>query len=141
MELDLLKTPGPTITALTAPFWLAAQEGRLSIQRCETCEKGVFYPRNICPHCWGNRLTWVDTSGWGRLKSYSIVYKPGHPGWLPIAPYIVGLVELDEGPTMLSLILHAANEPPQVDSPMMVTPTRIGGRTLPAFQQTKACRV
>lgn len=135
MDLDLLKTPGPTITVLTAPFWKAAEEGRLIIQRCEACDKAVFYPRNICPHCWSDRLVWKDASGRGRLKSFSIVHKPGHPGWLPIAPYAVGLVELEEGPTMLSFILRAPQEELVVGTPMDITPTRISGRTLPAFRQ------
>ena len=81
MDLDLLKIPGPTITALTAPFWAAAQEGRLSIQHCEDCDNAVFYPRALCPHCWSERLVWKDASGRGRLKSFSVVHKPGHPGW------------------------------------------------------------
>ncbi|MEW6630656.1 MAG: zinc ribbon domain-containing protein [Pseudomonadota bacterium] len=133
VDLDALKTPGPTITALTAPFWEAAAEGRLKIQRCEDCGKAVFYPRPICPHCWSARLVWVEASGKGRLKSFSEVHKPGHPGWLPAAPYVVGLVELAEGPTMLSLIL-AGTQPLRVGGMLQLAPTATGGRVLPAFK-------
>lgn len=133
VDLDLLKTPGPTITTLTAPFWQAASEGRLVIQSCEACGKAVFYPRPICPHCWSNRLVWREASGRGRLKSFSVVHKPGHPGWLPAAPYVVGLVELEEGPTMLSFIV-AEEAACAVGQPLVLAPTRIGGRTLPAFR-------
>ncbi|HSX75788.1 MAG TPA: OB-fold domain-containing protein [Shinella sp.] len=135
MDLDLLKIPGPTITALTAPFWAAAQEGRLSIQHCEDCDNAVFYPRALCPHCWSERLVWKDASGRGRLKSFSVVHKPGHPGWAPIAPYAVGLVELEEGPTLLSFILRGAGEDLTIGKAVEMIPTRIGGRTLPAFRQ------
>ncbi len=135
MDLDLLRTPGPTITALTSPFWKATDEGRLVIQQCEACDKAVFYPRNICPHCWSDRLAWKEASGRGRLKSFSIVHKPGHPGWLPVVPYAVGLVELEEGPTMLSFILRKHDEALAVGKPVALIPTRIGGRTLPAFRQ------
>ncbi|WLS10641.1 OB-fold domain-containing protein (plasmid) [Shinella sumterensis] len=138
MDLDLLKTPGPTITALTAPFWAAAEEGRLSMQHCEDCESAIFYPRPICPHCWSQRLVWRDGSGRGRLKSFTIVQKPGHPGWIPVAPYAVGLVELEEGPTMLSFILRDNQEELAIGSPVEMIPTRIGGRTLPAFRQTQS---
>ncbi|WP_244483362.1 OB-fold domain-containing protein [Mesorhizobium sp. 1M-11] len=133
MDLDTLNIAGPTITTLTAPFWDAASRGRLCIQRCEACDKAVFYPRPICPHCWSRRLVWRDASGKGRLKSFSLVHKPGHAGWVPAAPYLVGLVELDEGPTMLSFILTGARAP-EVGDPLLLAPTQIGGRMLPAFK-------
>lgn len=140
VDLNALKTAGPTITVLTKPFWDAAAEGRLKIQRCEDCGKAVFYPRPICPHCWSKRLVWLDASGKGRLKSFSEVRKPGHPGWLPAAPYVVGLVKLVEGPTMLSFILPGARAP-SVGDALQLAPTAIGGRILPAFKQVEPATV
>lgn len=64
----------------------------------------MFYPRGHYTRCWSDDLRWNDASGLGVVKSFSHVHKPGHPGWKPAAPYIVILVELDEGPTMLSLL-------------------------------------
>lgn len=128
--LASLTVPGPTIIPLTAPFWQAAAQGRLLIQRCGACQQAVFYPREICPHCWADALDWTEASGKGQLKSFSIIAKPGHPGWQPAAPYAVGLVALAEGPTMLSLILCEA---PKVGMPLTLAPTDIGGRILPAF--------
>lgn len=138
MDFNLLKTPAPTITALTEPFWDAAQAGKLIIQHCESCDISVFYPRALCPHCWNEHLRWKDASGRGRLKSFSTIHKPGHPGWQPITPYSVGLVELEEGPTMLSLILSTRDEELFVGSPLEMAPTQIGGRTLPAFRLTQS---
>ncbi|MBN9045323.1 MAG: OB-fold domain-containing protein [Rhizobiales bacterium] len=133
IDLAELKVPGPTQTELTRPFWAAASEGRLLIQRCDDCARAVFYPREICPHCWSANLRWSDASGRGRLKSFSTIHKPGHPGWLPAAPYTVGLVELEEGPTMLSLIL-SDGQGPRVGNRLVMQPTEIGGRVLPAFK-------
>lgn len=130
-DLSDLKVPGPTITQLTAPFWDAAEAGRLHLQHCEACQRAVFYPRRICPHCWSDRLVWREASGRGHLKSFSIVHRPGHPGWAPAAPYVVGLVELAEGPTMLSLVL---DEAPSVGMALRLRPTRVGDRRLPAFE-------
>lgn len=138
MSLDLLRTPAPTITALTAPFWKAAEEGRLSIQHCEECDVHVFYPRPICPHCWSDKLVWKDASGHATLKSFSVVHKPGHPGWLPIVPYTVGMVELEEGPTMLTFILRDAGDELDVGAAVHMVPTRIGGRNMPAFKQSRS---
>lgn len=133
-DLATLNVPGPTVTPLTAPFWQAAAEGRLLIQRCGACCKAVFYPREICPHCWADALSWEDAGGSGRLKSFSIIHKPGHPGWGVATPYTVGLVELTEGPTMLS---HILTEDPQVGMALTLAPTDIGGRVLPCFRQTQ----
>ena len=129
-----LDVPGPTITALTAPFWEAAEKGRLLIQRCEACGEALFYPRAQCPHCWSLRLKWLEASGRGRLKSFSVVHRPGHPGWQPVAPYTVGLVELDEGPTMLSFILPSDSAEHHVSEKLVLAPTRIGSRLMPAFR-------
>jgi uncharacterized OB-fold protein len=137
MDFDLLKTPGPTITALTAPFWEAASQGRLIIQHCDDCGESVFYPRPVCPHCWSDWLRWKDASGSGRLKSFSVIHKPGHPGWQPIAPFTVGLVELAEGPTMLSFIHEPADGNLTVGDPLKLKPTKIAGRVLPAFERIK----
>ena len=132
--LSELNVPGPTKTALTEPFWAAAAEGRLVIQRCAGCGEAVFYPRSLCPHCWSNDLSWVDASGTATLKSYSQVWKPGHPGWLPAAPYYIGLVKLEEGPTMLSHIL-CEREGLAVGDGLEFCPTDIGGRILPCFRK------
>ena len=92
-SLSELNVPGPTVSALTEPFWAAAREGKLLIQRCRACGRAVFYPRGLCPHCWAEALDWEEASGAGRLRSFSLVRKPGHPGWTRAAPYMVGLVE------------------------------------------------
>lgn len=128
-----LDVPGPTITELTRPFWEAAAEGKLLIQRCGSCGRAVFYPRSHCPACWHDGLSWVEASGLGRLKSYSHIYKSGHPGWTSAAPYTVILVELDEGPTMLSHLVDAKDEV-TVGDRLQLRPTSIGGRILPCFE-------
>ncbi|MDD9983628.1 MAG: zinc ribbon domain-containing protein [Gammaproteobacteria bacterium] len=132
-SLSELNVPGPTVTALTEPFWAAAREGRLLIQRCRACGRAVFYPRGLCPHCWAEALDWEEASGAGRLRSFSLVRKPGHPGWTRAAPYMVGLVELREGPTMLSHLLTDGRSV-AVGKSLRFAPTDIGGRILPCFE-------
>jgi uncharacterized protein len=134
-ELSELKVPGPTQIELTSPFWDAASEGRLILQHCLACDRGIFYPREICPHCWSDRLEWRQASGHGRLKTFSRIHRPGHPGWATVAPYVVGLVELDEGPTMLS---HILGTDPKVGDALRFAPTNIGGRVLPCFETVNA---
>ena len=131
-DFSSLSVPGPTRTALTAPFWAAAQEGRLTIQHCDDCRRAVFYPRALCPHCWSNRLRWRDATGRGHLKSFSVVHRPGHPAWSAMAPYTIGLVALEEGPTMLSHILVPFGRL-AVGMPLRVAMTRVGQEVLPFF--------
>lgn len=133
-DLSQLGVAGPIYEPLNQPFWEAAAQGVLKIQRCGACDRHVFYPRPICPHCWADALDWVAVSGRGRLKSYSEIWKPGHPGWIPVAPYLVGLVELDEGPTLLSHILAQDNHV-QIGDRLTLAPTQIGGRVLPCFRK------
>jgi uncharacterized OB-fold protein len=130
---DALDVPGPTETSLTRPFWEAAYDGRLLIQRCSDCGQPVFYPRAICPHCWSDRLKWEVASGEGHLASFSVVWKPGHPGWLPVVPYVVGLVSLSEGPTILSHIL-GPHDAMAVGGEVRFVPTKVGKRILPFFE-------
>ena len=134
--LSELAVPGPTMTALTTPFWAAVEEGRLLIQRCGGCGRAVFYPRAMCPYCWSEDVSWEEASGRGRLKSFSEVWKPGHPGWIPGAPYVVGLVALAEGPVMLSNVLPGGRAVVVGDA-VMFGPTNIGGRVLPCFRVEK----
>ena len=127
-----LSVPGPTTIPLTEPFWAAAEQGLLTTQKCASCGSHVFYPRGRCPNCWADALDWVQVSGKGRLKSFSEVWKPGNPGWIPATPYVVGLVTLDEGPTLLSTIL--CEGVPTVGESLTFVPFNIGGRVLPCFQ-------
>jgi uncharacterized protein len=80
--------------------------GQFQIQRCGDCSKHVFYPRVLCPHCGGTRLSWVRPSGLGTVYSVSIVRrKPGDGG-----DYNVVLVDLAEGVRLLSRVDGIANE-------------------------------
>lgn len=132
-DLSTLNVPGPTQIPLSEPFWEAATLGKLLIQHCTSCGNWVFYPRPICPCCWEDALEWREASGQARLKSFSTIWKPGHPGWLPVAPYVVGLVELVEGPTLLSYILMNEKDP-KIGQALRFAPTNVGGRILPLFE-------
>jgi hypothetical protein len=133
-DLSDLKVAGPIFEPLNQPFWDAAAAGELKVQHCGACNRHVFYPRPICPHCWADALSWVTVSGKGRLKSFSEIWKPGHPGWIPATPYLVGLVQLDEGPTMLSHIASDGGSV-QIGDRLTFAPTNIGGRVLPCFRK------
>lgn len=134
-KLKSLEVPGPTITAVTKPFWDGAARRELLIQQCSDCKKYVFYPRTHCPHCWSNNLDWKAASGKAQLKTYSIVHRPGgHPGWQAIAPYPVAVVELEEGPSMMTQILTDAPESLKMGDQLRVKFVEVNNNWLPFFE-------
>ncbi len=83
-----------------ARYQAALNEGRFLIQRCEGCAKHVFYPRQLCPHCGGASLAWVEPSGNGTVYSTTTVRRKPEAG----GDYDVSLIDLDEGVRMMSRV-------------------------------------
>ena len=102
--------PLPKPTPETRPFWDAAKQHRLVIQACDDCGTRYFYPRPLCPVCLSRRVRWVDASGRARLHTYVINHRP--PRGFPVqAPFVLGIVELEEGPRMMSHIVGVTPDP------------------------------
>ena len=90
------------VSSRPEPFWQACAEGRLTVQRCSACGTHQFYPRPFCLSCEATELTWVDTQGTGTIYSLTTIRIPVTPELAP--PYILALVDLDEGPRLLTNI-------------------------------------
>lgn len=129
--------PEPTVNPITKPFWDEVANHRFTLQQCQDCSEWIFYPRAHCPHCFGSHLVWKEASGKGTLKSWSIVHRAGHPAWQAKAPYVVGVVELEEGPSLLSHILVPSEEL-TYRMPLRVSYEQIGAYTLPFFKKQEA---
>lgn len=97
--------PLPATDPGTEPFWNEAKAHRLTIPRCLDCGKHHFYPRALCPHCHSDRLEWTPVSGRGTVYSYTIARKPAGPVFAADVPYVVALIDLAEGPRMMSTIV------------------------------------
>ncbi len=91
----------PKPTPETAPYWQALAAGRFELPWCLDCGEAHFYPRMLCPHCGSTRLEWRAASGRGQIHTYVINHKPPK-GWTGKVPYVLAVVELDDGPRMLS---------------------------------------
>jgi uncharacterized OB-fold protein len=90
----------------TASFWAAARERRLTVQRCRACGHHQFYPRPHCLSCESADLDWVGVKGTGRIYSMTTTQVQVYPEMVP--PYVVALVDLSEGPRLLTNIVGAA---------------------------------
>lgn len=102
------KSNGPDLSGLpadptTAPFWRAAREHRLVVQRCTSCGAHQFYPRPFCLACSGLELEWVAASGHATVYSKTTVRIPVVDELTP--PYSVGIVTLDEGPKLTTNLI------------------------------------
>jgi len=110
--------PRPLNPELTRPFWEAAKRHELVMPRCKTCDQLFFYPRSECPRCLGSDLEWVGVSGRGRLHSFTIVNQPANAAFRDDVPYVYAVVQLIEGPRMISNLVECDVESVSVDMPV-----------------------
>jgi uncharacterized protein len=92
----------PHPTPETQAFWDGTRAHKLLLPWCRACGKAHFYPRSICPFCLSSDLEWRPASGRGKLHTYVINHRAAK-GFT--APYVIAVVELDEGPRMLTNIV------------------------------------
>ena len=100
------------MTELTAPYWKAAREGRLLVQECQDCHVLRHPPLPRCPGCHGSHLGWREVSGEGTVYTYTVVRHPTHFAFADKVPYVLAIVELAEGPRLVSAL--AGVEPDEV---------------------------
>lgn len=133
-----VQKPGITSTARTADYWAAANEGRLLLQRCRQCGRHQHYPRSLCASCWSPDLDWTAAAGTGVVWTYTTVSVPGHPGWLSEVPYVLAIVELDEGPRLMSNVVGDDVDQVAVGRAVELSPTVQSdtGQTLLTFRLT-----
>lgn len=98
----------PRPTPASQPYFDGCAEGELRLQYCVACEQHQFYPRTFCAGCGSQNIDWRAVSGLARVASYSIVRR-GVSKAYP-APYVIALVDLDEGPRMMTTIIGAELE-------------------------------
>ncbi len=106
--MEIYTKPVPRVTEETKPYWEGCRKHQLLIQRCNGCGKFQFYPRALCSHCLSDSLEWVEARGTGTIYSFSNVYRPPSKEFKEL-PYIVAIIELDEGVRMMS---NVVNVPP-----------------------------
>ena len=125
----------PPVNAETAPYWEGCREGELRLQRCAACAGLQFYPRLLCSHCGARELTWAVASGNGRVRSFTIVRRAVSAAYEQDVPYVVALIELQEGPTMMSNVVGCDPEAVEIGMPVRVTFERWTDEiSMPLFQ-------
>lgn len=97
--------PIPIVNPDSQAYWDGAREERLMIRQCKSCGVKHFLPRYLCPACWSTDLEWIAASGRGTVHSYTVIRRAPLPEFNDLVPYVVALVDLEEGPRMMANIL------------------------------------
>jgi uncharacterized OB-fold protein len=95
----------PTPDEETEAFWAGANERTLLVKHCNACGEHHFYPRPFCPRCWSTDVEWFEASGRATLYTWSVVHVNDLPPFHERVPYVAALVDLEEGPRMMSNVV------------------------------------
>jgi len=129
----------PPVSDTTQPFWDATREQRLLIQWCTACGEPVWFPREVCPACLGSSLVWRPSSGLAEVYAFTVEHRPTMPTPFGDEPYVVALVELEEGPRLMTNVVGCAPDTVSVGMPVQVTWEALSdGRNLPLFEPRSA---
>ncbi|HMC52173.1 MAG TPA: Zn-ribbon domain-containing OB-fold protein [Acidimicrobiales bacterium] len=111
-----LPTPDPS----TEAFWDGARQGRLLLRRCRDCGRAHFYPRPFCPSCWSGRVEWEEATGRATLYTWSVVHQNDLPPFSERVPYVAAVIDLEEGPRMMTNVIDCPFEELRVGMPLQV---------------------
>ncbi len=97
--------PLPKIDADNREFWSDCKEHELRFQKCRNCGH-IRWPSSIlCPRCHSREVDRMKSEGRGRVFTFVVYHVAFHPGFKGDIPYVVAVVELEEGPFILSNIV------------------------------------
>ena len=117
-----------------AHYWAGCSEGELRIKVCDQCGHAMFYPRPYCPRCSSDDLTWTVSSGRGFVHAMTVVHRAPNRDWRDRVPYVLALVDLDEGPRLMTVISDSPDNV-RIGAPVSVKFEDLGtGGVVPIFE-------
>ncbi len=123
--------PVPIPNADTRPFWEACNREELIYQHCVSCGKAQFYPRAVCAACGASSLEWRTSRGLGTIHTFTVNYRPPSPAFVPDAPYVIALVDIDEGFRMMLNIKECPLEAVRIGMRVKVVFESRGNQKIP----------
>lgn len=138
---DMILRPLPYADEVSAPFWDAAHQGALHIQRCTSCRHWIHAPVLACPACGSEALAFETASGRASIYSWTILHTAPAPGFRDRLPLVIGIVELEEqkGLFMTANIINTPTEKLRLGLPLHVVFERLTDEiTLPQFTAAEA---
>jgi uncharacterized OB-fold protein len=135
---DAQRKPLPVPDADSAAFWAGLRDGRLLLQHCLACGHVQYYQQGLCRVCGSERLEHRAASGRGRVYSYSVVHRAPGPAFKADTPYAVLLVELAEGPRMISSLVDGDPDAVAIGMPVEIAFDAVTDEvTLPRFRPAR----
>ena len=129
--------PLPHFTVASEPYWEACGRHELRLQRCSDCDTFRFYPSPMChaPDCMSLEYDWAEVSGKGAVYTYTVVHRPVSEAWADDAPYVIAMIELDEGPVMMSNVVDCEPGDVRIGLPVeVIFQDLTEGVALPCFR-------
>ena len=134
MNTDPDAKPAPHPTPESQPYWDAAAEGKLRLQRCAACGTVRHYPQLVCANCYSLDVGWIDATGRGTIHSWTVAHHAFHPAFKDELPYTLVIVDLEEGPRAMGRLDPQAQHRLRVGLPVQVFfPRNAEGVALPVF--------
>lgn len=129
------RKPLPRIDEESRGYWEALARHELYLQRCRACGTLRFYPRALCPSCLSDATEWVRASGRGTVYSFTVTYQNQAPGFREEVPYVLAIVELAEGPRLMTNVVGSSPEQVRIGMPVEVVFEDVTPEiTLPKFR-------
>ncbi len=108
----------PTLDEVNRPFWEGCRNGVLKLQRCTRCGHLRYPIAAVCPRCLDSGVAWEQLSGRGAVFSFAAFHHAYNDAWRDRIPYNVALVELEEGPTVISNVVGVDPEDLRIGLPV-----------------------
>lgn len=126
--------PIPEVTPVNQPFWDGTAVGELRIRTCHSCGTRFRFVSDWCPTCWSADLGWEAVSGRGKVAAMSVVHMAPYESVAARVPYVLALIELDEGPVMMSNVVDCDPATVTIGMRVQVTFEARGDLQLPQFR-------
>ena len=116
-----IEKPIPQVNPDTQPFWDGCKEHELRFQKCLDCGRVRWPPAMVCSECHSAQTEWITAGGKGIVYTYAVYHRAFHPAFKDDLPYVSAVVELEEGPHLLTNIIGCKPDAVQCDMPVEVS--------------------
>ena len=133
--IDMSSRFVPVRSAEGMPFWEGCDQGELRLQVCSECQTFQWFPRVLCKACGSRQLVWQHSDGHGQLVTYTVVRRPMNADLAGDVPYVLAVIELDEGVRMMTNIVDWTDGVEIGDEVGVVFARLRDGSALPVFRK------
>jgi uncharacterized protein len=139
MSFEGVERIAPQPDASFAAYWDGVREGVLVLWRCADCQQTQIFPSDLCRGCHGSKLDRVEASGRATVYTYTVVRRAPSPNWAAAVPYAIALVDLAEGPRLMTNLVDCAPDDISIGMAVQVQFDRIDETfSLPFFRPAAA---